>query len=254
MRAKQLTYLGFLDRQKLSAIEKHGHYSPQSFAQILFAFALRDNFDRLLEKSVGKNYCTFFEARNGLYHILMYLKRRFRSRRIFVPDMICQAVRLASKRAGYGIVYYKGKPAGFKENDVLLTASAVKLPGKAFTIEDNARNPTIPSKDYDFSLYSFGNGKPLSSGGGGVVVVNNEKLHDFLDAAGLLRKPGLSVEIRAYLKSLFWRLTTSGSVRRYGKKALRSIDSSYGTGSGIKIVNLDLSMCSTSKRLASTIL
>lgn len=248
-------YLGFGSESEFAAIKNNTHYSPQSFSQLLFAFALRNRFDSLLEEKVGKSYCKFFEARNGIYYILMYLKQKFHCERILVPDGICMAVKLASKRADYRMVYYRGSAVGARRNDVvLLTDSSIRLPSGTFAIQDNARNPITPSKRYDFTLYSFGNGKPLSSAGGGVVVVNNERLRDFLDVGKSLSRPSARVEMNAYLKTLFWRLTTSERVRTYGKRALRIADKEEEQKSGIKITNLNLSISSISEKLASTIL
>jgi hypothetical protein len=221
---------------------------------MLFAFTLRNEFDRLMEEAVGENYCTFFEGRNGLYYILVYLKRKFRCKRILVPSGICLAVKLASQAAQYQISYYRKKPTGVREGDVVLTTdSSMRIRSRCFTIQDNARNPLVPSKDYDFTLYSFGNGKPLSSGGGGVVVVNNPRLYDFLGIRKALRKPSAKMETCVYLKSLFWKLTVSSAVRSYGKRS-RGISESYGRLFGIKVTNLNLSMCTISKRLATALL
>ncbi|MGD0728662.1 MAG: hypothetical protein ABR981_01135 [Candidatus Micrarchaeaceae archaeon] len=202
-----------------------------------------------MDKQVGKNRAMFYEARNGLYHILKYLNKEFKCKRVFLPKKICYVVTLASKTAGYEILYYTRQPAKMRNNDVIvMTDPAIKAPDSVFSISDNAKNAMKPEKRHDFTLYSFGSDKPLSSPRGGMVVVNKSRCIGFLNIKSKLNNPDFSTEFNAYLNYIFYKFWTYETFVNFARK-MRHATVGDNIPSG-KIVHLDFSMCSISRKLA----
>ncbi|MDE1874427.1 MAG: hypothetical protein KGI04_04945 [Candidatus Micrarchaeota archaeon] len=226
------------------------YYCPQSLANVVLSPLTADRFEERLVKGFGKRYITFYEGRNGLYHVLAFLHKNFGSQRVFVPDPICWPVILAAKTSGLTIVRYNEKPAGMRKGDVLVTIdSDLTPPPGTFSIQDNAKNPVKPSSRFDFTLYSFAEGKPLSSGGGGLVIVNNENFESFLDLREKLVRPSLETELKRYERYLFWKLKSYRLVRKYGRMLRHAIKGDY-VGKGT-MDNIDCSMCSFARKLAA---
>ena len=205
------------------------YYCPQPLLYILFSPLMKtDRFDSYISEKLGNEYLTFYTARNGIYHILKYLRQNFGSQKIFLPDKIhpptktspakSWSVIVACKEANYQIVYFddeKGPPNNLKKNDVvLLLDNHLKLPSFVFSIEDNANNALMPTYDYDFTVYSFAIGKPLPSPRGGIVVVNSKRLKGFLKVQQSLVPPDIRTEINNYFRYLvFYKIKNYPLVR-----------------------------------------
>ncbi len=236
------------------------YYCPQSLFYILFSPLMEDRLDRYLAEKVGKKYLTFYEGRNGIYHILKYLKKNFGSTRSFLPTEISPensySVIVACNKAGYEIVYYTGTPRGLKKNDVvILLDSSIRLPEYVFSIQDNARNALMPAKRYDFTLYSFAIGKPIPGPRGGVVVVNKKRVDGFLKVGRLLVAPDPFTETKSYLRYLlFYKIKNYQLLRRlmHWELLFRYVKGNDFTHE--IIVNDNYSMCSVSKKIVSVLL
>ncbi len=229
---------------------------PHPMLTTLLSPLMKDRFDELMERQIGKNYATFFHARNGLYHILMYLNGRYKCSRIFLPEGICGVVPLISQHAQYSIVYYQGEPA-VQANDVLLRTDGVFRPYKGvFQIQDSAKTSLIPIKGFDFTMFSLNQDKPISAGYGGVIVVNNAALMDFLAVKDRIKEPGMRDELRSYYVALEWKVRSYGFVRAILRKALQTtvgVEKAKGQfNPNGKIENLDKGITSNSRKLAGT--
>lgn len=239
------------------------YYCPQPLLYIIFAPLTRaKRFDDYMISKFGRDYLTFYTGRNGVYHILEYLKRDFGSRRIFLPDAISPtksySMIVASNKAGYKILYYKtyGPINGLRKSDVvLLLDSTIKLPEHVFSIEDNALNPTLPSRTYDFTLYSFAIGKPLASGRGGLVVVNRERVKGFLKLKEKLVRPDALTELKNYYRYLFWyKIKNLPAIRKVMRWEALHKKIKGGTFTREYVIKTDYAMCSVSKKIAAYVL
>ncbi len=180
---------------------------PSLVVSLLAPLLSGESFAAFFDAKFKARWTSFYNARNGVYYILRYLKRTHRSGTVFLPDGICEVVRLASKLAGCRVVYYKTGMKGIKKGDVLLaTDSSTIPPAGVYSIEDNAKHPNYPNSRFDFTLYSFGGSKPLSGCGGGVVVVNNRKFKNFLNIGGELHEAGIRANIGVWANYIRWKL------------------------------------------------
>jgi hypothetical protein len=241
----------------LDAIKREYQYS-YPLVYVLFSPVLIDNIDSLLKKNIGSSYVLFYAGRNGVYHILKYLNKNYKSSRIHIPESMCAVVIEAADRAKYKIIYYRDKPKNLNKNDVVITEdSSLRLPKGVFSIQDNAQNLGKPSKSFDFTLYSFGQSKPLTAAGGGAVVVNNKNLLSFLKISQTLKEPGPEEDWNAYLRTLGWRLRGYKFLRTLARKFYvmamgnRWEEETKLKTAGKSITNLDRGMTKLSRRLAS---
>lgn len=231
---------------------------PHSLLNTVFSPLLQDNMDALMQRELGGDYALFYSGRNGIYHILAYLKKRYGASRIFIPEGICKIVPQISGKARYEIIYYTGTPKGLRRNDVfLVTDSALHVPNGAFSIQDNAQQVIPPSKRFDFTVYSFGQNKPLSCAGGGAVVVNNKKFLPFLKISDSLNQPGFGEEARCYISMLKWKIRAYKIVRIFGRMALKAIrgknwkEGLTGPSGHYELEHIDYTIPKLSRRLAS---
>jgi len=239
---------------------------PHTLLATLISPLLTDGFGELLTKQVGSNYACFYSGRNGIYHVLMYLKRKYGAHRIHLSRYFLnagQSVPIVSKRAGYQILWYEDKPQHIRRNDVILFIdSRERLPSRisesTFKIQDSASNLQPPSSAFDFAVYSFNQDKPLAAAGGGVVVVENPKFMDFLEIRDRLEPLALGEEAKMYLDSIEWRIRAYTAVRMLGKKYLILTKGEEGAREDAvfrpegKFTHIYYGMPKITKRLAST--
>lgn len=219
---------------------------------------LPDRFDELVEQQVGKNYATFFHARNGLYHVLKYLNARFKCNVVYLPEGICGVVPLICTAAEYQIKWYRdGSEPTYPANTVLLRTDSRYTPYKnVFQIQDSAKTSVMPVKGFDFTMFSLNQDKPISAGYGGMIVVNNPDFLDFLNIRSSIKKPGLKEELRSYYVSIEWKVRSYGPVRAVLRKALQTaVGTEKAKGQfnpNGKVENLNMGITNISRRLAST--
>ena len=228
-----------------------------------------ENFDKFLNNWLGhKSYLCTYRGRNGIYHILNYLKINFNIKRVLVPSYICKIVIPPIKMNNLEIVFVDndletlgmdGNSIHLKKNDVILWVNYFGLktipPKKLlnrndiFIIEDNASYFQRPSSFADFTLYSFGKGKVVSSSEGGVVVVNKHKFKDISNQVKL-NPPNIKIELIRLVNYFLWRLMTFRLIYIVGKKLKDKLRKSNDLNSlKTTIDGNELSMCAVSKRL-----
>ncbi|MDE1804176.1 MAG: hypothetical protein KGH59_00105 [Candidatus Micrarchaeota archaeon] len=231
------------------------YVSPSLATLITAPFFKGLEFNKFFRSKFKDNWVSFYEARNGLYHLLTYLKEKFGSSIIYLPTDICEVVKISAKLARYKIIYYAITPKGIKSKNVLLVTDNSIIPPKGvFSIEDNAKHPYYPNRRFDFTLYSFGASKPLSSSGGGVVVVNNREFRGFLKIRQLLKEPERIFEIRAWINYIRWTLIEHEPLHR-DKRVIASFRTARLALRGnymptYRITNLPFRMMQISKKIA----
>lgn len=229
-------------------------------------FTKSESFDKFFDRWFGsKDYFCTYRGRNGLYHILYYLKKNFHISRVIVPSYICKIVIPPIKMNNLEVVFVDNnlKTLGIdenslslKKNDVLLWVNYFDLlsqPSKKllkrrdlFIIEDNASYFRLPSSFADFTLYSFGKGKQISSSEGGIVSINNAKFK-LLNKTNL-NLPSFKTELSRYIEYFLWRLITFRPIYVIGKK-LNLKNNSESKSIKARIDGNNLSMCNISKKL-----
>jgi len=237
--------------------EGHEYQFPHSMLTTLISPLLIDRFDELLERQIGRNYVLLFHARNGLYYILLYLKKRYGSSRIHMPKNICGVVPLVSEKAHYKILYYTKKPKSVMKNDIILcTDGRPRLHRGTFKIQDSAKTSIMPVKGFDFTMYSLNQDKPISAAYGGIVVVNNPRFLDFLEISNSLKPPGLNDELRAYATAIKWKIRSYKIIRMVGRMVLQATLGKERAKGRFnpkgKFENLDRTLPKVSRKLAST--
>jgi len=203
------------------------------------------NFDRFFEKWLDKKpYLCTYRARNAIYQILVYLKRNFNVTRVLIPAYICKEAMTPVKMSGLDIVIVDSnletlgidlKKIDLRPNDVVicpnlfgLKTDIKRLYGKKiFIIEDNASSFIKPSPYADFTIYSFGKGKEISSSEGGLIVIGKKKFESLLEESKLFH-PGIKFEILRYFEYFLWKLKTYRIIYFLGKKIKSRISKSKG--------------------------
>ncbi len=231
----------------------------------LFSPLLPDKFDESLSRQVGKNYATFYSGRNGLYYVLVYLKRKYGAHRIHLStyfENAGQSVPLVSKEAGYEIIWNDGAPKAERitDNDlVLVTDKGIDIFSarkRIFTVQDSASNLQAPSGRFDFAMYSFNQDKPMSAAGGGVILVINPEFLDFLEVRKQIKPISGSEERTAYLNAIKWKIRSYKAVRSLGRIYLRVTKGREGAAKDAiwnpagKFHHLEYDMPRISRRLA----
>ena len=243
----------------------------QSLFDLLLApFMSTKKFHEFFNKWLNnKPYLCTYRARNAIYHVIRYLKRNFHVSRVVVPSYICKDVITPIKMAGLDVVFADNnlKTLGIdfnsiylKPNDVIIYPNLFGLKSaipknidrkKVFIIEDNASSFLQPSSYADFTIYSFGKGKEVSSSEGGLIVVNKKKFENFLEETKL-SSPDIKFEILRYFDYILWRLKTYRIIYLLGKKLkFRITATKKNTLTTNEFDGKNLSMCKISKNIAA---
>jgi len=221
-------------------------------------------FDMFFKNWLNKPIIYTYQARGAIYHILKYLKEEFQTKRVIIPKYICKDVISVIKEANLKIIYadtdLKTLSIDFssvkiQKNDIIIYTNVFGLKStipkniyrkNVFIIEDNAQTYLEkPSKNSDFTVYSLGEGKGITSSGGGILVINNMKYKNLVDKIKLT-KPNISKEISKYITYLLWKLKHFKLIYFIGKKIFTNTKKNRSS----KIKNKNLSICKISKKIA----
>jgi dTDP-4-amino-4,6-dideoxygalactose transaminase len=243
----------------------------QTFTDLLVApFLSTKGFDEFFDRYLkDKPYLCTYRARNAIYHVLVYLKKKFHVKRILVPSYMCNQVIVPIKMSGLKLVFtdinlktlgVDLKSVKIKDNDVILWSNLFGLKAslnkrelygkKVFILEDNVTSFRPPSPQADFTFYNFGKGKEISSSEGGLVAVNKEEFNDFLDETKL-SAPDFHDEIFRYFAYLFWKLKTYRVIYFFGKIFKKAIVKPGKVIIEDSIQGRDLCICKISKKIAA---
>ena len=221
------------------------------------------------------------QARNALWHVFTYLRDRFGAERVWVPGYICKQVIRPIHASGLKVLFADNRldtlgielpESQVQSGDIVIWPNLFGLsagpiptfPGRTvFVVEDNASSFSAPSNRADFTVFSFGAGKDLSSCEGGLVVVNRSEFADF-PAHSQLRPPGFRHEGLQLWRYAAWKLKTCPPIYWLGKrvktelrarKRTREISPVVGGCFQVRRVldHNDLAMCSISLRMAGLV-
>ncbi|MEN8258769.1 MAG: aminotransferase class V-fold PLP-dependent enzyme [Thermodesulfobacteriota bacterium] len=179
---------------------------------------LAPDFSDKLGKHVGAEVCGLANNARTLFYLLFKALRSrasFDRGEILLPGYTCYSVAAAAVKAGCKVALYDLDPSSFQPDfaDVKekITARTLAVVGQHLLgveadinrlvaiahdhglccIEDAAQHlgsvtgaSTVSQRNADFSVFSFGRGKPLPLGGGGALIARGEREfaglpHDF---------------------------------------------------------------------------
>lgn len=168
-------------------------------------FPARSSFEAVLNDYLGTEGCVLADsARSLLYMLFCHLQSKAgrNKTQVLIPGYTCYSVPAAAVKAGLRVALYDMDPATFqpdmddaarKINDKTLAVVGQHLLGLrsdvsglrrlsrqsgAYCIVDSAQlldasHGVLKQDEADFTLFSFGRGKPLPLGGGGALIASH---------------------------------------------------------------------------------